>query len=115
MYEIWLMLNIAWEIALGLWPWLLAAVGLWLGLLVLALRSRWPRWRTTLPAALLASAVIAGLAFVMLPGWTLSALSEMRYWVDWATLAGLAAAAGGLALAFAWPVLTWRLEAAAGR
>lgn len=30
MYEIWLMLNIVWEIALGVWPLLLMAAVLWL-------------------------------------------------------------------------------------
>jgi hypothetical protein len=31
MYEIWLVMNIVWEIALGIWP-------------LLAARRRWPGW-----------------------------------------------------------------------
>lgn len=115
MYEIWLALNIAWEIAWGLWPWLLAAGVLWAALLALALKRGWPAWRQTLPLALSVSGLLGILAFVFLPGWLQSALSEMGYWVDWAVLLGLTAAVGGLGLAFLWPMLTWRRMAAAHR
>lgn len=108
MYEVWLMMNIAWEIAQGAWPWLLGAALLWSLLLGLAWSRRPVAWRASLPAALAAAGVAGGVAFVMLPGLVQSALTEMGYWVDWAMLAGLAAGAGSLALAFAWPLLSWR-------
>ena len=65
MYEIWLALNIAWEIAWGLWPWLLAAGVLWAALLALALKRGWPAWRQTLPLALSVSGLLGILAFVV--------------------------------------------------
>lgn len=43
--------------------------------------------------------------FFLLPGLTQSSHGEMGYWVDWATLIGLAAASGGLVAALAWPAI----------
>jgi hypothetical protein len=44
----------------------------------------------------LAGAVIVGVAsFLLLPSLTLSSLGELKYWVDWLALAGVA---GGFAL-----------------
>lgn len=108
MYEIWLMLNIVWEIALGVWPLLLVAAVLWLALMGTSWRSAGAHWRAALVPALGIGLVMAVVAALMLPGWTQSELSNMGYWVDWAALVGLAAAAGGVVAAFAWPLLAWR-------
>jgi hypothetical protein len=108
MYEIWLMLNIVWEIALGAWPLLLMAAVLWLALMGTSWRIAGAHWRAALLPALGIGLVMAVVAALMLPGWTQSALANMGYWVDWAILLGLAAAAGGVVAAFAWPVLAWR-------
>ncbi len=113
MYEIWLMLNIAWESALLAAPLLLGAAALWVLLLVLALRAPGARWRPGLPLALAVGAVAAALAFVWLPTGLGSSLRELNYWVDWATLLGLAAGAGAVAAAFAWPLLALRRGTAA--
>ncbi|MBK6745605.1 hypothetical protein [Ottowia sp.] len=111
MYEIWLVLNIVWEIALGIWPWLAAAALLWAALLARSLRQRGARWRATLPVAAALAGAAAVAAFVALPGLTLSSLSQLDYWVDWANVAAIAAAAGGAVLAFTWPVLAARRSA----
>lgn len=108
MYEIWLMLNIVWEIALGVWPLLLAAAVLWLVLVGTTGRKTGARWRAALRPALGLGAVAAIAAVLLVPGWTHSTLSDMSYWVDWAVLVSLAAAVGGIAVAFAWPLLAWR-------
>ena len=72
MYEIWLMLNIVYELALSIWPWLLALVVLWLLLMGRAWGRRGADWRASLPGAivggadlLLESAVFEG--FLVLP------------------------------------------------
>jgi peptidoglycan biosynthesis protein MviN/MurJ (putative lipid II flippase) len=108
MYEIWLMLNIVWEIALGVWPVLLLAALLWLALLGRSWRTTGAHWRAALPPALGIGLVMAVVTALMLPGWMQSTLADMGYWVDWAALLGLAAAAGGVVAAFAWPLLARR-------
>jgi len=111
MYEIWLVLNIVWEIALGIWPWLVAAALLWAGVLAWSLGRRGAGWRVALPAAAAVASVAAVAAFVAIPGLTLSSLSQLDYWVDWANVAAIAAGAGCVVLAFIWPVLAARRSA----
>jgi len=108
MYEIWLMLNIVWEIALGAWPLLLMAAVLWLALMGTNWRTAGAHWRGALLPSLGIGLVMAVGTALMLPSWTQSALANMGYWVDWAILLGLAAAVGGAVAAFAWPLLAWR-------
>jgi hypothetical protein len=108
MYEIWLALNIVWEIAAGLWPLLLGAALLWAALLFTAWRRPGSAWRTGLPLALAVGIVAAGVAVVLVPGWTRSSLAEMGYWVDWANLLAVAAGFGAAAVAFAWPLAAMR-------
>jgi hypothetical protein len=112
MYEIWLVMNIVWEIALGIAPWLIGGAALWLILVALAARRRPSGWRAALPGALLTGAVVAVAAFLAVPGLTKSSLGELAYWVDWANLVGVALGFGGIAAAFAWPLLAWRGKAA---
>lgn len=108
MYEIWLVLNILWEIALGLWPLLLLAALLWTVLLVTAWRRPGTRWRAGLPLSLGVSVAVALIALLLVPGWTKSSLSEMAYWVDWANLLALAGGFGVAALAWTWPLAAMR-------
>jgi hypothetical protein len=108
MYEILLMLNILWELALDHAALLIAALGIWAVLLLFALRRGAGAWRAALPGALLAGAVVAILAFFTVPAATLSSLSELRYWVDWANLVGIAGGVGAVGVAFAWPLLALR-------
>ncbi|WP_119354646.1 hypothetical protein [Azohydromonas sediminis] len=104
MYEIWLVMNIVWEIALDLWPLLLGAGVLWVALMVTALRRRGANWRGGVKFAL-GAAVLAAVATVLwLPGATQASLADMAYWVDWANLLALAAGFGLVAAAFAWPL-----------
>jgi uncharacterized membrane protein len=95
MYEIWLMLNIVWEILLAAWPLVLVLLVLFAGLMLAALSRRSAAWRAALPVAI-GGAVIVGVgSFLLLPGLTRSSLGELKYWVDWLALAGVA---GGFAL-----------------
>jgi len=101
MYEIWLMLNIGWELLLMyLWP-VIALVVVWLALM-LAARRRSSR------GAMSAAVVVAVIAFVAalvgLPMLTGSSLAEARYVPDWLAILGPAAGAGVLAAAFAAPL-----------
>lgn len=110
MYEIWLVLNILWELALDALPVIIGLALLWAALTWAASRRPFEAWRRALPPAL-AAAVLAGvMAFALVPTATRSSLSELRYWVDWANLVGIAAAAAALTLAFAWPALALLLD-----
>jgi hypothetical protein len=104
MYEIWLMLNIVWEIALGAAPLLLVAGLVWLALMGTAWRIASAHWRAGFLPALLIGLTVAVAAFLLLPGSLRSTLSDMGYWLDWVTLLGLAAASGAAAAAFVWPL-----------
>lgn len=108
MYEIWLMLNILWEMALGVWPLLAAVVLAWAVMLVLAWRgARNPAGaRRRAPGlALAVGAAAAVAAFVALPTLTGSSLRELAYWVDWLSLAGVALGVGAAAFLLAWPLV----------
>jgi hypothetical protein len=106
MYELWLAANIGWEIALTVLPLLLAAAAVWALITLLALRRPGAAWRARLPAALGVAVLAAVAGFLWVPGSIGSALGELRYWVDWANLAAIAAGIGAVAAAFAWPLLT---------
>ncbi|MDO5624172.1 MAG: hypothetical protein Q4G71_05740 [Pseudomonadota bacterium] len=103
MYEIWLMLNIAYELALSIWPWLLALAAAWV--LLLALAGRGASWRACLPRAVMLGALLGAVIFFVTPTWSKSGLDEMRYWVDWANLAAIALAWAVAGAAFAWLLL----------
>lgn len=109
MYEIWLVMNIVWEIALGVWPLLAVGAAIWLVLMVLAWRRPIAQWRGVLPLAMGVAVVAAVIGFVLVPMATRSSLQELAYWVDWANLASIALGIGVAALAFAWPLgVLWR-------
>jgi len=114
MYEIWLMLNIVYESALAIWPWLLALLLIWLALLALATRGR-HSWRANLPGAIVVGLLVGVAVFFVMPGSIKSSLVELKYWVDWATLLGMAAAGAGVGALVAWPLLTWLRKPGFGR
>ena len=103
MYEIWLVMNIVWEIALGFWPLLAAAAVAWGVLMALTLRRPSAQWRSAWPMAALVAVVAAVVGFLVLPSMTRSSLQELAYWVDWANLISIALGIGVATLAFAWP------------
>jgi hypothetical protein len=108
MYEIWLVLNIVWELALDAWPWLLAVAALWLVLVAAAARTRGVPAAAGLVPAIGVGVLVAALAVFVVPGMVRSSLSELAYWVDWANLAAIAGGLGAVAVAFAWPLLHLR-------
>ncbi|MBS7351308.1 MAG: hypothetical protein KIG95_14395 [Comamonas sp.] len=101
MYEIWLVLNIVYEIALSIWPTLLVLLLIWLVLLVVA-RKRLNS--CAIRPAMMLAAVVAVVLFFATPALTKSSFSEMGYWVDWANLLGVAAGFGVAAGVFFLPI-----------
>lgn len=104
MYEIWLAMNILWELALPFLPLIALAFVVWAAL-VLAARRRHGR-RSALPAALAIAALVAIATFLLLPAMTRSSLADLAYWVDWANVAGIAVALGAIAAVLSWPIVT---------
>jgi hypothetical protein len=92
MYEIWLGLNIAWELAAIYAVW---AVPMAIVLFILLAIALVRRPRPGMRGVVLATAVIAAtIAFFFLPDSTMASLGDLGYWVDWIVLAGLAGAVG---------------------
>ena len=101
MYEIWLAMNIVYEIALGIWPLLALLLVVWLAMLVAA--------RGRLGARQAGRALVLGLVvtvalFFSVPALTQSSLANMGYWVDWANLLAVALGLGALAAVFSLPL-----------
>lgn len=106
MYEIWLVLNIVWEIAReNAVPAAFGALVL-IALVLNALRKPAAAWRRAFWPAAGVGVAVAVVAVLAVPSLTRASLSDMKYWVDWLNLFAIAAAAGGIAAAFAWPLVT---------
>ena len=105
MYEIWLAINIVYEIALGLWPALLPLLLVWAAVMLI---NRKQLMKVSLPALLLVVMLVSAVAVLALPSLTKSSLAEMGYWVDWANLLAMAAGLGVTAAVLLWPVLAMR-------
>lgn len=113
MYELWLGLNIVWELGLANLGVIFGLAGAWLLVVALALHRRplhrsWAAWRLAWPTAILLAVALGAAAFIALPTLTQSDFRAMGYWLDWATLVCLAAASAGLCFAFLWPLLAMR-------
>ena len=102
MYEIWLAMNIVYEIALGIWPLLALLLAVWVALFVAARGRLGAR---QMRQALLLGALVAVALFFSVPALTQSSLSDMGYWVDWANLLAIALGLGALAAVFSVPLL----------
>ncbi len=74
MYEVWLMMNILWELALGVWPLVLGAAVLWAVLMATALARTGTSWAAGLPLA-----VVAGLVVAAVAAWPLLAMRGRRH------------------------------------
>ena len=105
MYEIWLALNIVYEIALGLWPALLILLAVWLAVMVANRKGL----TTVSPSRLLAIAAVVAIAVgLALPSLTLSSFGNFGYWVDWANWLAMAVGAGVVAAVWVWPLMARR-------
>ena len=102
MYEIWLAMNIVYEIALGIWPLLALLLAVWAVMLVAARRRLGAR---QVRQAALLGALVAVALFFSVPTLTQSSLANMGYWVDWANLLAIALGLGALAAVFSVPLL----------
>jgi len=103
MYEIWLAMNIVWEVlvANAASTALLAVVFVALVVHAIARRGDWRAgWRWAWKSAVLAGVAAA----VALPSLTGASWSDLAYVVDWLLLAAIAAAVAAVVGALAWPL-----------
>ncbi len=101
MYEIWLMLNIVYEIALSYGLLITACVGTWLVLMWVARKHL---NRKVIPLSLLLGVLAAVVAFFALPAINKSSFADMGYWVDWFNLTSWAITGGVMGAFVAFPV-----------
>lgn len=108
LYNLWLGLNIAYEILLPL-LWLLAVlVVAWSATLVLALvRAPKAQWRQALPTSGLIGLAGMVLTFVLFPTLVGSSFADINQFADWLFAIGVAVGVGVAFLVVTWPGLTW--------
>ncbi|MFT3757669.1 hypothetical protein [Thauera sp.] len=104
MYEIWLTLNILFELGLQYLPQVVASLLLWAMLMLFAATRPGVGWRRGLVPAFAVGIGVTAITFFITPGMTKSSFANMGYWVDWMNLFFYAAAFGAVAAALAWPI-----------
>ena len=104
MYEIWLTLNILYELGLQYLPVVIGTALLWLALMAVAAARGRAGWGAALKPAIAIAVVVTAITFFITPGMTKSSFANMGYWVDWMNLFFYAAAFGAVAAALAWPI-----------
>jgi hypothetical protein len=101
MYEIWLMLNVGWELLLAYrWP----VIGLAVLWAVLWLAARGRGGARAGRAFWLAALITFPIALMAIPMLAKSSIGEARYAPDWLAVLGMAAAAALVVGAFAAPI-----------
>lgn len=103
MYEIWLGMNIFYELALMYLPLLLIVALVWVALMVYAIQKK-AVWSLGIKSAIVGGLIATAIAFLTLPAMTQSSLSELGYWFDYVSLLGMAGMYGLVAAALVWPL-----------
>jgi hypothetical protein len=103
-YEIWLGMNIMWEIALGFVSYIVIAAIIWLAISVVTIQKK-ASWFAAFKSTFVIGAVVTVVAFFTLPTLTLSSFSDMNYWLDWVTLTIMSVGVGAVIFGFIWPFM----------
>ncbi len=103
-YEIWLGMNIMWEIALEFISYIAIAVVIWLAISFITFQKK-ASWFVAFKSAFIIGIVVTVIAFFALLTLTLSLFSDMNYWLDWATLTLMAFGVGAVVFGFIWPFM----------
>ena len=105
MYEIWLTLNILFELGLQYLPAVIGTALLWLALMIFAASRKGAAWKKAIAPAFGVGVIVTLITFFITPGMTKSSFANMGYWVDWMNLFFYAAAFGAVAAALTWPLV----------
>ena len=104
MYEIWLAINIMYELMWNYIPFVLSVLILWVVLMVFAVQQG-AAWLQGLRRGLLGMLVIVVITFLVFPYITQSSLGNLGYWIDYLFLLQIALGYGVVfGLGFIWPV-----------
>jgi hypothetical protein len=106
MYEIWLALNILFEIMLANRGLVIVYLAIVVILFLLALRSPRGAWGRGLRMAIVIGLGGAVIAFIALPGLTDSSFGNVGYWIDWLNLIAMSAGVGAGIGLLVWPLAT---------
>lgn len=104
MYELWLTLNIVFELGMQYLPTVIATALVWLGLMAFAAMRRGAAWKRALVPAFTTGVIATVITFFITPGMTQSSFANMGYWVDWMNLTFYSMGFGAVAAALAWPI-----------
>lgn len=104
MYEIWLALNILFELGMQSLPAVIGIAVLWLALMIFAATRPGAGWKKAIAPAFVIGVIATAITFFITPAMTKSSFANMGYWVDWMNLFFYAAAFGAVAAALAWPI-----------
>ena len=105
MYEVWLGLNILYELMWNYMPFVLTVAALWVALMAYAIQHD-AAWRQGLRGGLLGMLVIVVVTFLVFPYITKSSLSNLGYWMDYLFLFQIAVGYGVVfGLGFVWPLV----------
>lgn len=108
MHEIWLTLNIPFELSLKYRPAVIGSLTLWLVLITMAAARGRAGWRKALGPAIAIGIVVTAITFFVTPGLTQSSFANMGRWVASGNLFLYAAAFGAVGAALAWPIVAMR-------
>ena len=103
-YEIWLGMNIMWEIALSFLSYILIAAIIWLAISFVTYQKK-ASWLVAFKSTFIIGLIVTVIAFFTLPTLTLSSFRDMNYWLDWATLTLMACGVGAVVFGFIWPFM----------
>lgn len=104
MYEIWLIINTFYELALMNIGLVLTVLILWIALMAVAASKKTQPWCQAIKPALILAVVVWVISFALVPGMTKSSFANVTYIVDYMVVAGVAAAVAGLVAIFFAPL-----------
>lgn len=104
MYEIWLIINTFYELALMNLGLVIGVLVVWLAVMVVAQMKKTQPWYTSVKPALLVALVVWVVSFMLVPGMTKSSFENVTYILDYLVVAGVAAAIAGLVAVFVAPL-----------
>lgn len=104
MYEIWLILNTFYELALANLGLVLGTLVVWLMLMLVTQFSKKLPWSKGVKAAIIVGLVAWVIFFALVPSLTKSSFAEVNSVIDWLSVAGVAAGFAGLLAIFIGPL-----------
>lgn len=104
MYELWLVINTFYELALVNLGLVLSILAVWLLLMLVTQFSKKLSWGKGIKVAIAVGMVAWLVFFMMVPGLTNSSFASVNSIVDWFTVAGVAAGLAALVALFVGPL-----------